>query len=229
MHIFTVLNSFFYNDFYLRGQISCLFNKKNYNYGMNEIEIKARVKDREKLIEKLNTFCKYQGALTRDDSYWALTKEDKRKIRIRKETKENSTSYFITYKKKEQHLDQNGSLIEVNDEKESSLENPQALEAFLTDSGYSIFIQKHKDVVDWTLELEEICGVKNLTACFELCKVPPLGDFLEIEILSPSQNQELLEGLHLKLNQLIEKAGLCKEDIEPKYYSQLLEEYNEGK
>lgn len=197
---------------------------RHYIFSMAEIEIKARVSNRDAVIEVLNNKATFVQAVVRDDEYWANTRSGKPKIRIRKELCNGKTEFFLTYKKKERHSEENGSIIEVNDEQETSILDPAPLISFLKDSNCSLQLKKHKEVMDWSLPVKDIPEAPDLTATFELCKIPPLGDFLEIEIISPSAEPDLVKKIHAKLEELLLLAGLNSSDIEPRYYSQLLKE-----
>ena len=187
---------------------------------MTEVELKARVQDKDALKKRLDKIAAYRGFCTRDDTYYSRAEDIHRKIRIRKECKKDNdgekTAYILTYKRKELKTLQDGSTSEVNDEKETVIQDPVSLELFLQDTGFSVSLKKHKEVMDWTLPLE------NLSATFELCTVPPLGDFLEIEILVPTNSEEKIEQAQKKLQELLLLAGLNKSDIENRYYSELL-------
>lgn len=201
---------------------------------MLEIEVKARVSDRKALIDMLNKNASFTRALSRDDTYYKGPVKEGCKLRIRKEIEKNQTeskeSCIITYKKKENRMGANGLVTEVNEEHESYISDPDPLCLFLIDSGFTVDLKKHKDVMDWNINFTlpkkaaEILNCKSLSACCELCNVPPLGDFLEVEILSPSSDQTLVKILQEELNSILEKLGLSKNDIEPRYYSELLKE-----
>lgn len=189
---------------------------------MTEIELKAHVDDRKSLIKTLTSFAKYEGSVTKDDTYY---KKDGVSIRIRKETHDGGNQIFlVTYKRKETRTDDSGTSIEVNDEKECEVSSPEALTSFLTDTGYTISLTKHKEVMDWTVPLSHEITPANLHATFELCAVPPLGDFLEIEILSPVHDENTVSLLHKELETLLDKTGIPKSRIEHRYYSELLSE-----
>ncbi|MBQ5384876.1 MAG: hypothetical protein IIU46_10570, partial [Treponema sp.] len=129
---------------------------------------------------------------------------------------------LLTYKRKELR-EQNKTVIEVNDEKECEISDPAVLETFLQDAGFSVVLKKHKEVMDWTFPVESGNGIpEGLSVTFELCAVPPLGDFLEIEILSPTDEPDLVARLREKIECYLEKTGIPKEKIEPRYYSELL-------
>lgn len=194
---------------------------------MTEIELKAHVKDRNALVATLNTIATYAGSVTRDDTYY---KKDGISIRIRRETRSvrseksktgtPSVTYLLTYKRKELRTSGEGTTIEVNDERECEISDPQPISSFLTDTGYTISLLKHKEVMDWTTPLPD----SELEATLELCAVPPLGDFLEIEILSPQNDRETVERHHRTLESLLDRTGIPRTDIERRYYSELLKE-----
>lgn len=202
---------------------------------MTEIEIKARVKDRAGLEERLNEIATFTMQVLRDDTYYGLTKETRCKLRVRRETlltgggEEKKT--LLTYKRKEMRTLPDGSSSEVNDEKETAIQDADVLESFLKDSGFLVTLKKHKDVKDWELCVKKDDFPKeaeigqDLTATFELCKVPPLGDFLEIEILSPVDNPCAVEAIQKKLHELLALVGIGEDQIENRYYSELLRAY----
>ncbi len=189
---------------------------------MNEIELKAHVKDRQKLILLLNKIATYKGAVTREDTYYKqknpVSTSHAPQIRIRKESfpenAEKSPEYLLTYKRKEKLCGPDKIQIEVNDEKECKISSPQAIEAFLQDAGFEVSLKKRKEVKDWILD----------GATLELCNVPPLGDFLEIEILSEDSSEENIKNCRKKLESILKKAEIPKEQIENRYYSQMLRE-----
>ena len=189
---------------------------------MKEIELKAHVSDRESLIKKLNEIAEFKGALSRDDTYWALPQTDAfvktPSIRIRRETDENKNrSAVLTYKRKELKKSENGITTEVNEELESAIENPGVLETFFSDCMFTVRLTKHKDVMDWTMNLES-----GHRATLELCRVPPLGDFLEIEILTNTTDEAEQKFCQQELLAILELTGIDRSCIENRYYSELL-------
>ncbi len=176
---------------------------------MFEIELKAHVKDRNSVIKNLNSFALYKTSLIRDDQYFS---KDNIKIRLREENNcDSDTSIFIlTYKQKEIRSD-----TEVNDEKECTLSNPDAFLAFIKDAGFKTELTKHKEVKIWTYQ----------GATLELCNVPPLGDFIEIEILSSTNDSKTLAECQKKLHEILSLCGISKSEIENRYYSEMLKGY----
>ncbi|MBP5464040.1 MAG: hypothetical protein J6Y13_02560 [Treponema sp.] len=199
---------------------------------MTEVELKARVDDRAALARRLDGFAKRGQHVIRDDDYWGKSADDKNKIRIRRETflapdgSIEKTDILVTYKRKARIRGADGVEAEANDEKECLISDAAALEAFLSDTGYAVQLKKHKDVEDWLAEVPAApdSGSREgtVTATLELCAVEKLGDFLEIEILSPTDDGNILAALHGELEKLLARAGIPKEKIENRYYSELL-------
>lgn len=191
---------------------------------MHEIEMKARVQDRDEVGRALDRFAVRSGSLVRDDRYFGTCEADTKRIRIRTERSGSGTRYLVTYKRKELHRTDK-TTIEVNDERECTVSDPAALVAFLEDTGRTVQLEKHKEVVCWTapVELESPAPFGGSpVATFELCRVPPLGDFLEIEILSPCDDPSTVNAVHAALEALLLKCGLSPADIESRPYSLLL-------
>lgn len=186
-----------------------------YNVIMFEIELKAHVNNRENTIILLNEFCTYLGHIKKSDTYYNL-KEKNVTCRIRTQSSTENKS-FITYKNKSKITSSDNSTYEVNKEYESEISNPEAVEKLLLDSGFEISLTKSKDTLQWKKD------TPYGEALIELCTVPPIGDFLELEILSQIDNNKLI---HDELKNLILKFGLQLTDIEPRYYSELLSENN---
>lgn len=189
---------------------------------MKEIELKAHVDNRTNLIKILNEKAHFINSVTRDDLYYGKEGTEHKKIRIRKETTQDKTQYLITYKRKELKKSDNNISIEVNDEMECTISSPEPLEAFLTDNGFTVALKKHKDVMDWTLNVNDPFLPEQLTCTFELCNVPPLGDFIEIEILYNGNDSKIIDYLNNKLLEYLDLCCIPREKIENRYYSELL-------
>jgi adenylate cyclase class 2 len=137
-------------------------------------------------------------------------------VRLREET---NKPLRVNYKKKEIRSGQ----IEVNDEYEftigAGLDKKEAekeklsFETFLSSAGFSPSMVKHKDTKRWNFE----------DTLIEVSYVDKLGDFIEIEILSETADTERTIEAHKKLLRTLEKAGVPEENIETRYYSELLE------
>lgn len=245
---------------------------------MQEIELKAHVRDRNLLLQKLNSFARFDRIIIKDDEYFKFaaphsfaapkaaaapevpgfsnephfshsprlqqaagsSEAGHITARIRKETQcskesllaaflQNGTipesdvsarKIFLTYKKKERRVGESGAVLEVNDERECELSDDFALKSLLLDSGFEPYFTKHKDTIGFYFDTD--CGEAHL----EVCAVPPLGDFLEIEIVSENPDEAGQKRIQQKLEELLLQCGLTLADIEKKYYSELLAQAN---
>ena len=59
-------------------------------------------------------------------------------------------------------------------------------------------------------------------AHLELCTVERLGDFMEIEILTESNDEKTVSQTKEKLLKMLSKCGISEDKIENRYYSQML-------
>ncbi|MBO5100191.1 MAG: CYTH domain-containing protein [Treponema sp.] len=193
---------------------------------MYEIELKAIVKNRAEVIKRINKFATYTGAIEKEDNYYSSIHNGKEiSVRIRKETPFVSTevdskiniscqkTVLFTYKRKKLS-EAEGTHLEVNDEKECLLSDSKPFEEFLQDSGFTLTLSKKKKVLSWQYD----------GALFELCTVPPLGDFLEIEIMSKTNKDDQISVIKEKLISLLKKCNISEDMIEKRYYSELLKQ-----
>lgn len=192
-----------------------------------EIELKAHARDREAVLQKLRSFAVFDKSVSKDDRYFKLEKaaapNGHISARIRQEKSSGQDGraleekIFLTYKKKERRLSSGGGALEVNQEYESVLDNAECLEALFSDIGFVPYFTKHKDALGFFADTP--CGKAHL----ELCSVPPLGDFLEIEFVTQGDVPEKeIAAMRAELEALVLKCGLALDDIEEKYYSELL-------
>ncbi|MFA6856749.1 MAG: class IV adenylate cyclase [Treponema sp.] len=195
---------------------------------MYEIEQKAHVSNRKQVIEALNTFAEYDGKADKRDIYYHLpltghTSSDNTgyvSCRIRYEKHETGNAVqnniFFTYKRKEQRTGTGKVPIEVNDEKECILSDSSALEALLTDAGFTVARTKHKITEGWYASTE--AGKAHI----ELCTVPPLGDFLEIEIMSKTENEKSVTSAGKCIEELFSRCSIPRSAVESRYYNEML-------
>ncbi len=182
---------------------------------MYEIELKAHVDDRASVIAALNAFATFCGTAEKHDTYYALQRgEETVSARIRAESSAGGERILLTYKRKERRTAADGVATEVNDEQECTLSAREAVESLLTDSGFTVALTKTKRAMQW----------RHDGALFELCAVPPLGDFLEIEMLSPTDDEETVRRIQERLQTLLDRAGVPAEKIESRYYRDMLRE-----
>lgn len=184
---------------------------------MFEIELKAHVDDREKVIENLNSFADYLQSVQKDDVYWAVHKDGRKiqtRIRREKDLDSGVSKIYMTYKRKERRIAENGNALEVNDERECEISDSDALETLLKDAGFVVALEKHKSVMGWRFDE---CHI-------ELCAVPPLGDFLEIEVMSEKGDEKTTEEKKRKIMEIFGRLEIGEEKIENRYYSEMLAE-----
>lgn len=183
---------------------------------MNEIELKAHVLNRRETENKLNSFAQFKSTVTKDDVYYFNPAISEKSIRIRKETENENCRYLLTYKQKEKRTNESGHTIEVNNEKECTLSCAEPLESYFADCGFSVKLKKHKEVSSW------VYSINGFDCTIELCNVPPLGDFVELEILSKKDDDETVSQARNALYEILYLCGIDKSCIENRYYSELL-------
>ena len=194
---------------------------------MYEIELKAHIYNREETIKILNTFANYVGFFQKHDSYYKLQKQNSNdfiSVRIRKELSKQeqniSEIIYLTYKQKELKNTSDGTKIEVNNEKECELSNSETVISILLDTGFYEYLAKSKTVEKFSYQ------TPSGTATIEICTIPPIGDFIEIEILNDSNNESNVDNIRKEILSILEKCNIPQSQIEEKFYSQLLKEAN---
>jgi adenylate cyclase class 2 len=136
--------------------------------------------------------------------------ENPRPVKIRIRNEDGKT--VITYKRKEVRLG-----IEVNDEREFTIDDAAAFEALLTDLDFAPFIEKHKTTKSFYMK---DAGGTELT--IELSLVRDLGWFVEIEILANSPDAAETERARATLMRTLGRCGIPESAIEPRYYTEML-------
>lgn len=198
---------------------------------MVEIELKAHVQDVVSLAAQLEQNAQFQRCCYKSDTYW---KESQKQIQIRireEQTLFTEPHFFqaeqwpferaaiqsadkeeilVTYKQKELRE----AAFEVNQEHEFHVDKREPLETFLQDAGFVVSIKKEKLVAAW--QWDEVL--------LELCSIPELGNFLELEILCDSDSPPVVAGAHKTLRKVLAACGIQEDAIESRYYSQLLQE-----
>ena len=194
---------------------------------MYEIELKAHIYNREETIKILNTFANYVGFFQKHDSYYKLQKQNSNdfiSVRIRKELSKQeqniSEIIYLTYKQKELKNTSDGTKIEVNNEKECELSNSETVISILLDTGFYEYLSKTKTVEKFSYQTP--FGISTI----EICTIPPIGDFIEIEILNDSNNESNVDNIRKEILSILEKCNIPQSQIEEKFYSQLLKEAN---
>lgn len=198
---------------------------------MFEIELKAHVRNREELLAELKNFATYEKTVERNDLYYGKKIESENStlksiaVRLRKESKETEQGSEIknifTYKQKETKRTSSEIETELNDEKECTVSDFTPIEEFLKDSGFILSLHKKKSVEGYILKTD--VGMANI----EVCNVPPLGDFIEIEILSKTKDEKTVKNIQKELISILQRCKISESDIESKYYSEMLREAQE--
>lgn len=171
-----------------------------------EIEIKAWVDDFEGILKQLRSKYTFVQEYQKDDRYYRGTDNstgESRGIRIRKQGDE----FIVTYKERS-HQDK----VEVNLEKEVSIDSRENFEYILNALGYKPEIEKVK--VGYHFEESGI----NL----ELSHVKGLGNFIEIEIVEEDNTE--VEAAKEKIFNILDDLGISRDKIEDRYYTQMLKE-----
>lgn len=158
--------------------------------------------------------------ILKSDEYFSRykTREERRKsgefevIRIRTEKSGGKLkSYFATKRK---------SLVngfEVNDEKETFVENPEVLRSFLVESGFEIWFKKKKKLIS------VFCALKNGGAkChLELEKVNGLL-YVEIENVSSEDDEKNQKKIFPVLEKIVASLGLDIRNNDPRSWAEIL-------
>lgn len=171
-----------------------------------EIEIKAHVNNMSEIKEKLDQKFSFVTDFLKEDIYFrginSLTEEEK-ELRLRK----TRGGYIVTYKERTHH-----DKTEVNVEKEFTIDDSEAFIYMINKLGYSSYIEKIKE--GWLYKDEPV----NI----ELSNVKSLGWFIEIEYIAKDYDE--LGFAKSKIYGILDDLGVSRENIEDKYYLQLLEE-----
>ena len=186
---------------------------------MTEIEIKAHVKNVEALKTALDAAGEYSGFLIRRDFYYKVSGSSSYPARIREEEKNGEKHIFLTHKKKSL-VQKNGEASEKNIENEAEISEKakSVLEDFFCSSGVPLYLKKEKHIDSWK------CLFDGFSVTAELSEVPPLGFFIELEILLDENADLQAENARNALFSLLEKIGADKKDLEERPYSALLKD-----
>lgn len=197
---------------------------------MSEIELKIplsendfhRIENMINHVEKSETLeFSSSEKILKSDEYFSRykTREERRKsgefevIRIRTEKSGGKLKLYFATKRK--------SLVngfEVNDEKETFVENPEVLRNFLIESGFEIWFKKKKE------SISVFCALKNGGAkChLELEKVNGLL-YVEIENVSSEDDEKNQEKIFSVLEKIVASLGLDIKKNDPRSWAEILE------
>jgi len=195
-----------------------------------EIELKAWVDNPADLSARIAVFARESGSYVKNDAYW-LPEEDfpfpekpaeqrprgkfGSGIRIRRESVSKGSKKVegtpdravVNFKKKEVR-----DGIEVNDEREFTIEGVVQFESMLERLGFALHIRKCKTGKAWTFD-----GIT-----IELSEIEGLGHFVELEILAGTDTPETVADARSRLLGLLTRLGVNADKIETRYYTEML-------
>lgn len=192
---------------------------------MHEIEIKARVQDIYSIEERLSCIADFSYHAIKDDTYWTC---GKKMLRIRREYTAGAEKVFVTHKRK--HYT---GMIETNKELEFELmaSTVPVFTAILESLGMTLTAQKHKDTKVYLphadiFPVHVLEDIRSMSA--ELSTIPPIGSFLEIEVLYPDEDASLskkhADNAQIIFNTLLAALNIPHAAIEVRPYQQLMKE-----
>lgn len=171
---------------------------------MFEIEMKARVLNKEKLLKQLTKELGKPILSIKEDTYFkynllGVTKN----VRIRCSEKET----YLTFKEKN-IVDG----LEINEENETTISDPYVMERLIIQMGGIKFFKKIKTVSKFT------CGFFTI----ECCDVNSIGTFLEIETVV--ETNENVQNIKKEILDLFTRFNIGHECIEGRSYIDLIKE-----
>jgi adenylate cyclase class 2 len=187
-----------------------------------EIELKAWADDPDTLRLRFFSLAGGGFSFEKADAYWFFPGEGDAVppsgVRIRRETKTDpvgrvSFDLWVTFKIKEVREG-----MEINDEREFSVSDGAAFEALLLRLGLEKGMEKNKRGWAWNCE--------GITA--ELTEVEGLGWFVELEIIADDDAGETVMAARTRLLALLDKIGVKRDRIEPRYYTEMLRQMATG-
>ena len=194
-----------------------------------EIELKAHVKNSDTCIKKISAIAGKGTAFSKDDTYWfaPAVLHYFSGPRVRQEKKGKSVKTLVTWKIKKKRAG-----LEVNDEHEFEVSSGKDFEDLLVLLGLEKELIKHKQGWAWqydgiTIELCEVIGSAKKNTHkgrgIKQGQEKRLGWFLELEIIAAEDSEVTVASARDKLLVFLEKAGIRKENIESRYYAEMLE------
>jgi len=174
-----------------------------------EIELKARIQNREDVESRLAKCMRLMGKIDKRDEYWEVSSKDPLhpeifRFRVRKEPGHTT----ITFKDKSFDGD-----IEINREFEFGIDNEAVFKIFVERLQGRFVYRKQKIGTRWESETGIVA---------EVVEVAPLGLFLEVECVCNTQDALAQEEAKCQLYDVLEWCGIPRRALEPRPYSQLL-------
>lgn len=174
-----------------------------------EIELKAWVEDRTAIRERLQMTGRHLGTYDKHDEYWRPSNLEADAlgsgVRLRKTSSDPEA--IVNFKRKEVR-----DGMEVNDEREFKVSDAVAFAELLSRIGLRPWIRKRKSGEAWDLD--------GITA--ELSSIEGLGMFIELEILAEDDRPDTVVEARRRLLEAIDRLGVDRSRIEPRYYTEML-------
>lgn len=171
-----------------------------------EVEIKAWVDDFENTLNFLKKNYSFKTEYIKEDVYLDgidSVSGTKKEVRLRRVGSES----IVTFKERS-HRDK----VEVNIEKEFSVDDPENFLYIINQLGFREYITKNKTGY---LFVENDINI-------ELSHVKGLGDFIEIEYIVDKES--LVDGATKEIYKILNNIKIEKTNIEDKYYVEMLKE-----
>lgn len=182
-----------------------------YNSFMYEIEMKASIEEPDVIRRRLQSRSEFGGQFYKSDLYFSSASGVTFRLRREESSGRSEALYRVTVKEK-----QLAEGCEVNREVEFDVSNTEAFRQFALMTGAVELIRKVKRG-----ELFLLDGV-NL----ELCEIEGLGWFLEMEMLTESEESSVHDQCRLKLQQLLSLFAIDADQVVTEYYIDLLRAKN---
>lgn len=176
---------------------------------MIEVELKARVPDRDTTLAWLNHRSTAEASIYRDTYYdWpdsTLENNGRQELRVRIIETDHTSRVLFTYK---------GAMLDAasTPEHETTVTDATALDAILTNLGLEPVIAYEKHCLNYTFHASD----HDITTT--VVQVPELGGdtFVEIETLVPSNDQ--IDQATKLIHTILTEIGLGAEHLAPEFY-----------
>ena len=184
-----------------------------------EVELKTRIDDIEPLKERLFAIGHYNRSYQKVDTYWVSRQSFGPAVRVRREkgVKADSMAYeFVLATVKTKTISDG---IEVNDEREFSVSDGVFFEELLQSLGMFKALSKEKN--GWAWDIHQGAALQPVDA--ELSLVTGLGWFLELEIICPDGETQVIEESRKRLLALLAELEIPSSWIEERPYTVMLQ------
>jgi len=172
-----------------------------------EVELKARLPDPAAVEARAAQLGVFKKETLKEDIYFRRRGDTSPVPADRYRLRREAGKAVVTFKQK---VSRDG--VEVNKESEFEVGNSHAFFRFADRFGFEPFVVKRKKSRVYRIGRADV----------ELNQVEYLGHFVEIEILCNEEEQMLVA--RTEVARLLNQLGLSAEDLEPRYYIQMLQE-----